>query len=310
MTPRVTVLMPVHNAADYVEAAIGSVLRQTYRDLELLVVDDGSTDRTEAVVASITDPRLRVLHRPRAGIVASLNAGLDEARGELLARMDADDVMGPERLARQVAYLDRNPEVVACGTDYELFGAMSGRVRMPRTPAACRARLLFGTCIAHSSAAIRLAALRSAGIRYRPEYGYAEDYRLFTELSQHGDLANLPYVGLRYRVADGQVSATRLAEQRATTLRIMRENLAGCGVSTVDDGTLARMIWLDGRGVGAAWTYLYREAPHLFGVAARAAGLHGARTAVRLIRERLNTALRPRRRTQPATQPVGVGNAR
>ncbi|BCB84828.1 glycosyltransferase family A protein [Phytohabitans suffuscus] len=131
-------LMPVYNAADYIAAAIGSVLRQTYQDLELLVVDDGSTDRTEAVVAAITDRRLRVLPRPRGGIVAALNAGIGAARGELLARMDADDIMTPDRLARQVAYLDRRPGVVACGTDYELFGSMSGRVRMPRTPAAER----------------------------------------------------------------------------------------------------------------------------------------------------------------------------
>ncbi|GAB3534343.1 glycosyltransferase family 2 protein [Phytohabitans suffuscus] len=310
MTPRVSVLMPVYNAADYIAAAIGSVLRQTYQDLELLVVDDGSTDRTEAVVAAITDRRLRVLPRPRGGIVAALNAGIGAARGELLARMDADDIMTPDRLARQVAYLDRRPGVVACGTDYELFGSMSGRVRMPRTPAACRARLLFGTCVAHSSAIIRLDTLRSAGIGYRSEYAYAEDYRLFTELSRHGDLANLPYVGLRYRVGEVQVSAVRQVEQRAVTLRIMRENLAAHGISTVDGDALARMIWLDRRGPAAALSYLYGEAPRLVGVAGRAAGAHGVRTAVRLVRERLNTALRPRAEAEPAEQPVGADDAR
>lgn len=290
--PRVTVLMPVHNGAAHLASAVRSVLEQTFTDLELLVVDDGSTDPTAEILTSARDPRLRVLHMPRRGIVAALNTGLDAARGQLLARMDSDDLADPERLARQVAFLDRHPGVVACGTDYELFGAATGRVRMPRTPAQCRARLLFGTCIAHSSALLRLAVLHDTRTRYRAEYTHAEDYKLFSELSRLGDLANLPFPGLRYRVDAAQISATASTRQRAVATRIMRENLAAAGVAGVPDRVAADMIWPPGRGPTAALRYAYRYAPTLIAVGAWAGGLAGAGTATRLARERLNTVLR------------------
>ncbi|MDG4762602.1 glycosyltransferase family A protein [Solwaraspora sp. WMMD406] len=291
-SPRVTVLMPVHNGAAHLASAIRSVLEQTFTDLELLVVDDGSTDPTAEILMSVPDPRLRVLRMSRSGIVAALNTGLDAASGQLLARMDADDLADPERLARQVAFLDRNPGVVACGTDYELFGAATGRVRMPRTPAQCRARLLFGTCIAHPSALLRLAVLRDTRTRYQAEYTYAEDYKLFSELSRLGDLANLPFTGLRYRVDAEQVSATASTAQRTAAIRISRENLAAAGVTGIPERVAAVMIWPPGRGPTAALRYAYRYAPTLIAVGARAGGLAGAATATRLVRERLNTVLR------------------
>ncbi|MFY1634987.1 glycosyltransferase family 2 protein [Solwaraspora sp. WMMB335] len=298
MSPRVTVLMPVHNGAAHLLPAIRSVLGQTFADLELLVVDDGSTDRTTEILASVPDPRLRVLHLSRSGIVAALNTGLDAARGRLLARMDADDLADPGRLARQVAFLDRHPGMVACGTDYELFGAGAGRVRMPRTPTQCRARLLFGTCIAHSSALLRLAVLHDTRTRYRTEYTYAEDYKLFSELSRLGDLANLPFVGLRYRVDGAQTSTTAATRQRRVATRIMRENLAAAGVAGVPEQIAAGMIWPAGHGPAAAVRYAWRYAPKLIGTGARAGGLAGVGTATRLVRERLNTVLR---------QPAGAG---
>jgi len=288
----VTVLMPAYNAEAHVEEAVDSVLAQSFGDLELLVVDDGSTDGTAERVKAVNDPRLRVLRRDRAGVVGALNAGLDAARGELLARLDADDVMVGDRLARQVAFLDRRPDIVACGTDYEMFGTVQGRVRMPRTPAACRARLLFGTCVAHGTVMLRLGTLRREGLSYRPEYAYAEDFKLFSELRRRGSLANLPFVGLRYRQHPGQVSTANAAAQRAVATTVIRENLAEAGVRDVSDAVVERMIWLDRRGLPAALSYLTHDAPRLLAAAARAGGRHGLVSATQLARERVNTALR------------------
>ena len=111
--PRVTVLLPVYNREGYVAAAIQSVLTQTLGDLELLVIDDGSTDDSAAVCRAIGDPRLRLLSRPHAGISASMNAGLRAARGAYVARIDSDDLWLPDMLATQVAVLDEHPEVGA-----------------------------------------------------------------------------------------------------------------------------------------------------------------------------------------------------
>lgn len=289
--PRVTVLMPVHDGERWIAGSVATVLAQAGVDFELLAVDDGSTDRTRERLAAFGDPRVRVLPRPRSGLVAALNAGIAAARGAYLARFDADDEMLPGRLARQARYLDTHPAVVACGTDYELFGACTGVVRMPRTPAACRARLAFATCIAHPAAMIRASALRTHGIAYRAEHAPAEDYAFFSALSERGELANLPFVGLRYRVHASQVSSADAAAQRAAVLRIAHDNLRRRGVAS-DPEALAAMLWLDRRGVGPALAYTLRHAPRLVALAARADARSGAATALQYVREQLNSALR------------------
>ena len=130
---RVSVVIPAHNVAPYIEQALRSILPQSLWDFEILLVDDGSTDDTAAIVAGMTDPRIRLIQQQKTGIVGALNHGLDLAMGSLIARLDGDDVMTPGRLAAQVAFLESHPEALACGTDYELFGDMTGRVRSART---------------------------------------------------------------------------------------------------------------------------------------------------------------------------------
>src|SRR6476661_6105481 len=123
MTPPVSVLMPVYNAGRYVAEAVESILGQTYADFEFLIVDDGSTDRSRAILEryAARDPRIRLVSRPNTGYAAALNELLGLARGELVARMDADDVALPERLLRQVNYLRAHPEVVCVGTAVHLI---------------------------------------------------------------------------------------------------------------------------------------------------------------------------------------------
>ena len=116
--PAVSVVMPVYNAARHLREAVQSVLRQTFRDFELVAVDDGSTDESPAVLREYAarDPRVRVVSRPNTGIVGALNDGLDAARGPLVARMDADDVCLPRRFERQAAFLRDNPACLVVGT--------------------------------------------------------------------------------------------------------------------------------------------------------------------------------------------------
>ena len=289
--PLVSVVIPVYNGAEHVQQSVESVLAQTVEELDVVVVDDGSTDATLDVLGMIEDPRVRVVRRDHEGIVAAANACLDEGRGRYLARHDADDVMAPERIERQLELMERCPQLVACGTDYEMFGARTGLVRMPRTPAACRARLLFGTCLAHGTALIRTEVLRDRRIRYREEYAYAEDYRFFSELAVVGDLANVPYVGLRYRIHDGQGSSFGRAAQRAVSARVSAENLARRGVRINDPETHDRALFIDGHGLRVAARHSLRSAP-LLALGARAEGWHGLVTAGRLLRENLNSALR------------------
>jgi glycosyltransferase involved in cell wall biosynthesis len=135
MTPRISVLMPVYNGGAYLETAIASILAQSFADFELVVVDDGSTDRSCEIVNALAgaDPRLRLLRKANSGISETLNLGLAEARGEWIARLDADDAMLPRRLERQLAFLEANPDVVASGSYYDLINE-AGERRITRYP--------------------------------------------------------------------------------------------------------------------------------------------------------------------------------
>ncbi|MBM9468981.1 glycosyltransferase family 2 protein [Nakamurella leprariae] len=287
---RVSVVLPVRNARPYIADALASVTVQDHPDWEIVVVDDGSDDGTPEVVTGLAaaDPRIRLDRQPGRGIVAALNRGLGLATGEFIARMDGDDLMTPGRLSAQVAHLRAHPSVVAVGTDYELFGALVGRVRTPRTPAAARARLLFGPCMCHPAMLLRRSTLTEQLIEYRAGWDGAEDYLLESELAGVGELANLPTVGLRYRRHHQQVSSAGRDRQRELHLRIARANLAGAGCSQVTDEQLVRWLWPTEQAGTTGLSYL-RSVPGLLRTGARAAGVPGLLTAVQLVRENLAT---------------------
>jgi glycosyltransferase involved in cell wall biosynthesis len=120
--PRITVLMPVHNGEPYLDASVRSILGQTYGDFEFLVIDDGSTDGSARILRAYQDPRFRIVENGRnLGVVETLNRGLSLSRGEYVARMDCDDESLPERLERQVSFLDSHPEVGVLGTSGDLI---------------------------------------------------------------------------------------------------------------------------------------------------------------------------------------------
>ena len=157
--PRVTVLMSVHNGGRWLRAAIESVLAQTWRDFEFLILDDASTDDGVAQIEAFHDPRMRLMRlRENIGLTRSLNVGLREARGGLIARHDADDLSAPERLAKQVEFMDAHPEVQVVGTQVRLIDAQdrSRGVRdVPPDPVSIRWLSLLDNPIIHTAAMFR-----------------------------------------------------------------------------------------------------------------------------------------------------------
>jgi len=230
--PRVTVLMPVYNGESFLRDAIDSVLAQTFADFELLVIDDGSTDGSVGIVRSYADPRIRLLQNPaNLKLVATLNRGLKEARGELIARMDADDISLPARLGKQVAFMDGHPEVGACGAWVETFGEREGDVwDYPTDPDTIRCTLLFRSVIAHPTVMLRRERFDPAGLRYDARYPQAEDFQLWQRAGNHFPLANLGEVLVRYRFSHASVSRANQAEQEATLRRIDAEAIRALGL--------------------------------------------------------------------------------
>ncbi|MBV9996064.1 MAG: glycosyltransferase [Caulobacteraceae bacterium] len=224
--PRVSVLMPAHNAARWLGEAIESVLGQTLADLELLVVDDGSTDGSAEILRAFQqrDPRLKVLVQPRRGLCDALNHGLAAARAPLLARLDADDLAHPERLERQAAFLAAQPQtglVGAWAQEIDDGGRVVGQRRPETDPHALSLLLAHCNPFIHSSVMARTELLRRLG-GYRCVFEAAEDYDLWLRVAEAAEVVNLPEALVSYRVHDGGVSK-RDGLRQAFSVRLARK---------------------------------------------------------------------------------------
>ena len=226
-SPDITVLMPVYNGARFLAAAIDSILQQTFGDLELLAINDGSYDQTAEILARYRDRRVRVVTNKRnVGLITTLNRGLDLARGRFVARMDADDISLPKRLETQLAFLLRNPEVGVCGTWFRTIGNGASRVvRPPYSPNIVSAHAFFYCPLAHPSVMFRREMLERHALRYDPTALHAEDYDLWVRALEYFSVANVPEVLLEYRVHGAQVSALSVQSQSQTTDRVRRKQL-------------------------------------------------------------------------------------
>jgi glycosyltransferase involved in cell wall biosynthesis len=226
--PLVSVLVAAHDAEAYVGTAVRSMLRQTVADLELLVVDDCSTDGTPDVLAAIADARLVVLRNDaRLGLAASLNEALDAARGQYVARLDADDVAMPRRLERQLARMRSGSPVAVVGSgvlDLDDEGRPGRLHLMPAGPDAVRWASLFSSPFFHPSVLVEREILDRHELRYDTDFAESEDYDLWTRLLAVADGDNVAEPLVLYRVHEGQASRRRRELQRELQRRVaMRE---------------------------------------------------------------------------------------
>ena len=220
----------MYNASRHLRECLDSILTQTCADFELLIVDDGSDDDSVSIVRSYADPRIRLVERAH-DYVATLNCLLDEARGRYIARMDADDLMKPDRLRVQFEYMEAHPEVDILGSEVDYVGqpaAASFPVEELQAVPVCLEDLLDGNVVAHPTVMMRRDSLRTHGLHYEAAYIYAEDYRLWAEALRAGlHVANLPCRLLDYRLSDKQVSAVHREEQARHAAQV-QEQIAAC----------------------------------------------------------------------------------
>ncbi|MCS6814231.1 MAG: glycosyltransferase [Cyanobacteria bacterium] len=218
-SPTISVIMPVYNADRYVAQAVESILTQTFADFEFLIVDDGSTDRSLKILRhyAAQDDRIHLTSRPNTGYVIALNEMLRLAKGEFIARMDADDVALPDRFQRQVAFLRQHPEVVCVGGSHDIIdaqGRLLTTLKLPESNEEIQRLALAGHgSICHPCAMIRRSTIIAIG-GYNEAMMPAEDLDLWLRLGELGQLANLPEPVLRYRLHMKSVSEQNTMHQR------------------------------------------------------------------------------------------------
>ena len=218
-SPAISVVLPVYNAEAYVSEAVESILAQSFTDFELIAINDGSTDGSGAILRELAarDTRIVLVERPNDGLVSALNEGIESARAEFIARMDADDVAMPERFALQYARMVKEPELAVLGSLIRLIdeaGNVTGSGGYSLTPERIARYLRERGCpVAHPTVMMRRGAVLKVG-GYRKAFSHAEDYDLWLRMSDLGyAIANLPQPLLNYRIHNANVSAVRGEEQ-------------------------------------------------------------------------------------------------
>ena len=255
--PRVSVFMPVYNAEHYLNESINSILNQSYTDFEFVIVNDGSTDRSADVIKAYTDPRIRFIeNQQNMGLIASLNIGLETCIGEYIVRMDQDDYSLPQRIEKQVRFMDENPEHGLIGCWFEDFGENieSKVVRYSSNDTHIRIRHLYQTHIAHPTAVLRKSVIDEYNLRFNPEFVHGEDYAFWVQMSAYCKLSNYPEMLVRKRDHPRNISNKYAQTQQDTCAKVKQKQFEAMGL------TISREeIELYTRFANPDWTFSKEE---------------------------------------------------
>lgn len=212
--PLVSVIMPAYNAAKTINESIDSILNQSYKNIELLVIDDGSNDETASIINSYADSRVKyVKNENNMGLVKTLNKAISISTGKYVARMDSDDIALKLRIEREVDYMESHPECIICGTFAKYFSEVEGEKTFGRImkyeveDAKIKKELAYECCFAHPTVMFRSSVFSETDKRYDDDYLNSEDYNYWIDLMDLGNYHNIPKVLLYYRISPTQMSA-------------------------------------------------------------------------------------------------------
>lgn len=208
-TPLVTVFIPIYNSESYIAESLKSIIHQSYKNIEILLVDDGSTDRSVEIINQFKDDRIRLIqNEENMGIPYTRNVGLKEAKGDYIAIMDSDDIADPARIEKQIDFLEENHDIDAVGSYYIQFGGRRKKKVKSKfiTPDELRTMLLFYNPIANPSVTMRKKTLDKHNLTYNLNYFVAQDYELWTRLIRVGKVCIIPEYLLYYRFGHENIS--------------------------------------------------------------------------------------------------------
>jgi glycosyltransferase involved in cell wall biosynthesis len=214
--PEISIVLPAYNCESFLKEAIESLLNQAFKDFELIIINDGSTDKTEDVIKSFTDPRIIYLkNENNSGLVYTLNKGIDAAKGKYIARMDGDDISLPTRLVRQKAILDENPGIAVTASTIAFINEKNepaGDWQLDKKtthPGEIKRRLPYENCIAHPSVMVRSQILKK--LKYKPYQKNIEDYDLWLRMMSRGySITKVEEPQLLYRIHNSSITAVHL----------------------------------------------------------------------------------------------------
>ena len=218
----VSIIIPVYNVRPYLAEALDSVLNQTYDHLEIIIIDDGSTNGTWNYLSSLSDDRIRLIrNKTNIGVTKSLNIGLRAARGEYIARMDADDISVPDRLEKQLAYMESHPETIMCGSAVQNFGEVNSirRTKIKDIDTYRIKTLFYYPGPIHPTMFIRHSILNAHRIEYDESLVYAQDYALCAELGKLGNVEILSDALLYRRIHSLRISQKHYEFQKQCSMK-------------------------------------------------------------------------------------------
>ena len=236
LSKKVSIIMPVYNGEEYVEVAIDSIRNQSYKNWELILINDGSTDNTENIINQYADSRLKYIkNETNLGLIATLNKAISFCDGEYIARMDADDICEKERLSKQVNFLDKNPSIAMCGTNaivIDEHGNKKGNIVNVSSNDYIQINLLFSVPIVHPTVMFRSQILRN--YQYNPIYKHIEDYELWCRIADEYKICNLSSKLLEYRWHTSNVSVLHNKQQENLKNKVITNQLSKLGLNATE----------------------------------------------------------------------------
>lgn len=222
--PKVSVIMSAYNSEMFIKKSIESILNQSEKDFEFIIIDDASTDRTREIIQTFTDQRIvKIFNNENKGLTVNLNHCLHIARGKYIARMDADDISLPQRLNIEAKFLDANEDVYLISSSYREFGKRFGTNRIEMPFEEMRYQFLLGSILPHPGFMFRKELVQKYKFYYNENYKYAQDYDFQFRVSQNFKEYCIPEVLFRYRISEKQISNEKVIEQKKCVLEIRKD---------------------------------------------------------------------------------------
>ena len=225
----ISIILPVFNCEKYIDKSINSILNQSYRNFELIIINDGSTDKSENIIKSFRDKRIRYYSQENQGLAKSINQGIKLARHEYIARQDADDISLPQRLEKQITYLQSNPNCNLLGTWAKIINEdkITNRYLIhPSTNSGCVYKLLFDCCFTHTSVMIRKSIFKEVGtFNENNDKVPPEDYEMWSRIAKKSNVANIPEVLVYFREHSSSMSYNKPLKLRYNAAKISIDNI-------------------------------------------------------------------------------------